>query len=102
MLNGKKVVALLPIKANSERVKGKNFRMLSGMPLFKWILDTLLSVKEIDQVAINTDDRNLLKEYVLLEKERLLMRNRDKYIKGEVVSMTLVVESDSKSVRRSI
>ena len=47
MLNGKKVVALLPIKANSERVKGKNFRMFSGKPLFKWILDTLLSIKDI-------------------------------------------------------
>jgi CMP-N-acetylneuraminic acid synthetase len=28
----KKIVALLPMKANSERVKGKNFRDLAGKP----------------------------------------------------------------------
>ena len=39
-----KIVALLPMKANSERVVGKNFRDFNGKPLFRWILDTLLSV----------------------------------------------------------
>ena len=42
-----KIVALLPMKANSERVKGKNFREFNGKPLFRWILDTLLAVEEI-------------------------------------------------------
>ena len=51
----KKVIALLPMKANSERVKGKNFRELAGKPLFKWILDELLAVPAIDKVVINTD-----------------------------------------------
>ena len=45
-----RIVALLPMKANSERVKGKNFREFCGKPLFKWILDTLLEVTEIDQL----------------------------------------------------
>jgi len=34
-----KIVALLPMKANSNRVKGKNFRDLEGKPLFRLILD---------------------------------------------------------------
>ena len=37
-----KLIAILPMKANSERVKGKNFKILGEKPLFKWILDTLL------------------------------------------------------------
>ena len=45
MSNSKpRIVALLPMKANSERVKGKNFRLFNGKPLFQWVLDTLLSV----------------------------------------------------------
>jgi CMP-N-acetylneuraminic acid synthetase len=97
MLKGKKVVALLPIKANSERVKGKNFRMLSGKPLFKWILDTLLSINEIDQVVINTDARHLFEEGGLVEHDRLLLRDRKKEIQGDSVSMNFVLEDDINS-----
>ena len=42
---GKRVVALLPMKAHSERVVGKNFRNLAGQPLFRWIMNTLLSIR---------------------------------------------------------
>ena len=48
----KKIVALLPMKANSERVKGKNFRDFNGKPLFRWTLDTLLANEEIDKIII--------------------------------------------------
>jgi CMP-N-acetylneuraminic acid synthetase len=47
-----RIVALLPMKANSERVRGKNFREFNGKPLFRWILDTLLSVEEIDRFSL--------------------------------------------------
>ena len=56
----KRVVALLPMKANSERVKGKNFKNFGGKPLFKWVLDTLISIDLIDEVIINTDARDKL------------------------------------------
>lgn len=102
MLNGKKVVALLPIKANSERVKGKNFRMLSGKPLFKWILDTLLSIQEIDQIVINTDARYLFEECGLEEDEKVLLRDRKKEIQGDSVSMNLVLEDDINSINADI
>ena len=42
-----KVVALMPMKANSERVRGKNFRDFGGKPLFRWMLDTLKSVSRL-------------------------------------------------------
>jgi len=50
-----KKVALLPIKANSDRIKRKNFRYIAGRPLFQWILDTLLSIEDIDLIGTNTD-----------------------------------------------
>ena len=71
-----KVVALLPMKANSERVKGKNFRLFAGKPLFRWILDTLLTVHEIDKIVINTDARYILEENGLTESEKVMIRSR--------------------------
>ena len=52
-----KIVALLPMKANSERVIGKNFKSFCGKPLYRWMLDTLISVEAIDKIVINTDAR---------------------------------------------
>ena len=97
-----KVVALLPMKANSERVKGKNFRQFNKKPLFRWILDTLLEVAEIDQVVINTDARHILAENGLTDSERVMIRDRKPEIYGDMVSMNLVLADDVKNVDADI
>jgi len=95
MTNGKpRIVALLPMKAHSERVKDKNFRNFCGKPLFRWILDTLMSIDEIDRIVINTDARHILAEKGLTETDRILIRDRKSEICGDCVSMNLILEDD--------
>lgn len=99
MLSAKpRVVALLPMKANSDRVKGKNFRDFCGKPLFRWVLDTLLEVEEIDQVVINTDARQILADNGLVESDRIVIRDRKPEICGDFVSMNLVLADDVANV----
>lgn len=93
-----KVVALLPMKGNSERVKGKNFRAFNGKPLFRWILDTLLSLDFIDRVVINTDAEGLLREHGLPDDPKILIRDRKKAICGDHVSMNLVIQDDIENI----
>ena len=93
-----KVVALLPMKAHSERVVGKNFRHFNGKPLFRWILDTLLSVEQIDRVVINTDARTILAEHGLVDTPRITIRDRKPEICGDFVSMNLVLADDVANV----
>jgi CMP-N-acetylneuraminic acid synthetase len=93
-----KIVALLPMKANSVRVNGKNFREFCGKPLFRWILDTLLEVKEIDQIIINTDARHILAENGLVDTDRITIRDRKAEICGDHVSMNLVLADDIANV----
>ena len=46
-----KTVAFVPIKLNSERLPMKNIRpFTNGQPLISYILKTLLTVKEIDEI----------------------------------------------------
>jgi len=92
-------IALLPLKAHSARVSGKNFRNFAGKPLFRWILDTLLEVKEIDRIVINTDARDLLAERGLFETDRILIRDRKPEICGDFVSMNLVIADDLENVQ---
>jgi CMP-N-acetylneuraminic acid synthetase len=82
------------MKANSQRVKGKNFRPLHGKPLFKWILDALLNLDEIDQVIINTDARHILAENGLESSDRVLIRDRKPELCGDLTSMNLILADD--------
>lgn len=93
-----RTVALLPMKAHSARVSGKNFRDFCGKPLFRWILDTLLSVDEIDQIVINTDARDILASHGLVDTDRILIRDRKPEICGDFVSMNLVLADDLANV----
>jgi len=97
-MNKLKTVALLPMKANSERVPGKNFKIFAGRPLFQWILETLLEINEIERVVINTDAREILSANGLEETERILIRDRKPDLQGDLVSMNRIIEDDLAAV----
>src|SRR5271169_698748 len=50
-----KLVALVPMRHHSQRVPGKNYRLLAGKPLFHHIIETLLAVREINAIVVDTD-----------------------------------------------
>jgi CMP-N-acetylneuraminic acid synthetase len=89
-----KIVALLPMKAHSERVPGKNFREFCEKPLYRWILDTLLSLSEVSTVAINTDAHRELAATGLVEDERVQLRERPQELRGDAVSMNRILADD--------
>ena len=92
------ITALVPIKGHSSRVPGKNFKNFCGKPLFKWIIDNLLDCKEIDQIVINTDARELLYESGLVDSDRIYVRDRPSEICGDEVSMNVIIKDDLKHV----
>lgn len=93
-----RTVALLPMKAHSARVTGKNFRSFAGKPLFRWILDSLLAAPEIELIVVNTDARSILAEHGLVDTDRILIRDRRPEICGDFVSMNLVLADDLAAV----
>jgi CMP-N-acetylneuraminic acid synthetase len=102
MLMVERIVALLPMKAHSERVQGKNFRLFNGKPLFRWILDSLLSVESISVVVINTDARSILAEHGLYDSERIVIRDRRPELCGDFVSMNRILADDVAAVPADI
>lgn len=88
------LVALLPMKANSERVVGKNFKNFCGKPLFRWMLDNLLEIDRVDAVVINTDAEKLLRKHGLRDDPRILIHDRPREICGDLVSMNRIIEND--------
>jgi len=101
----RKIVALVPMKAHSARVESKNFRNLAGKPLYRWILEALLSLGEIDRIVINTDARAQLAETGLEHGHsngRLVIRDRKDEICGDFVSMNHVLADDIENVESDI
>ncbi len=88
-----KVIALLPIKENSERVKGKNFKEICGKPLYQWILETLLKCERVSQIVVNTDSDKLI---TTLKKHYPTVKTvlRPNYLRGELVPMNDIISHD--------
>ena len=55
-----KIVALVPMRHHSQRVPGKNYRTLGGVPLFHHIIKTLINVPEIAEIAVDTDSPDVI------------------------------------------
>lgn len=56
MINGFRLVALMPMRHDSERVPGKNYRPFGdGRPLFHHMVEVLSACSQIDRIVIDTD-----------------------------------------------
>ncbi len=54
------ITALVPMRHHSQRVPGKNYRLLDGRPLYQHILSTLLNVPELTQIVVDTDSPDVI------------------------------------------
>jgi len=80
-----KIYALIPIKHNSERVPGKNYKDFNGKPLFFWIINTLLTSTFIDKIIIDTDSptiKELVPKHFSDTMERIIIYDRPEHLHG--------------------
>lgn len=85
-----KTVAVIPMKLNNERLPNKNTKLFSnGKPLCSYIFNTLLKVKEIDEIYVFCSDEKI-KEYLPIEIKFL---KRDISLDRNVSTMNDVLKS---------
>lgn len=85
----KKVDVILPMRAGSQRIVNKNVRPLNGIPLYKYIMNTLLDTKLVDKIVINTDIQKILDEYK--NNSKIITIPRSENLR-ENVNMNWVIE----------
>ncbi len=54
-----KTACFIPVKANSERVKGKNFKVLCGTPLYQRIINHAIEANCFDDIFVDTDSEEV-------------------------------------------
>lgn len=84
------VAALVPMRHSSERVKGKNYRILGDRPLYAHIVSTLLAVPEVDQVVIDTDSETIM-EQVAADFPQVTVLVRPEHLRAGEIPMNDVL-----------
>lgn len=56
MINGKRVLAIIPARGRSKGLPGKNIKELCGKPLIAWSIERAKVCSNIDRVVVSTDD----------------------------------------------
>jgi len=93
-MNIKKIVALIPMRHHSQRVPGKNYRPLAGKPLFFHILETIVSVPEIDQIIIDTDSPTI-QDYLKKDFSKVVVLNRPENLRADDIPMNEILMYDT-------
>lgn len=52
-------IALIPARAGSKGIPGKNKKLLAGKPLVQWTIEAALNAKSIDKTFVTTDDADV-------------------------------------------
>ena len=61
MINGKRVIAVIPARSGSKGLPGKNTKPLCGKPLIAWSIKEALKSKHIDEICVSTDSEEIIK-----------------------------------------
>ena len=90
-----KIVAFVPMKLNSQRVKNKNIKEFdNGKPLCTYILNTLKSVSNIDEIYVYCSDEKV-KKYL---PEGIKFLKRSEKLDGQTVKINEVLKSFANDV----
>ena len=59
MINSKRAIAIIPARAGSQGLPGKNIRELCGKPLIAWTIDKAKKSQYLDEVVVTTDSEEI-------------------------------------------
>ena len=76
MIKNKKLLAIVPVRADSQRVKNKNLKRFAGTNLLEIKLKNLKQIKDIDEILVSSDSSKMLK---IAKKLKLSTHKREKY-----------------------
>jgi CMP-N-acetylneuraminic acid synthetase len=85
------------MRHHSERVPGKNYRLLAGRPLFHHILSTLMACEMIQEIVVDTDSPTII-EGVRENFPQVRVLERPHHLRGDHVPMNEVLIYDTSQI----
>jgi len=78
------IVAIIPARKSSKRLKNKNSKLLGKKKLFQWSLDLAKNIKIFSEIIVTTDSTQI---YNSLNKEKCIKNLRPKKLSGDKVNL---------------
>ena len=94
----KKIIALVPMRHNSQRVPGKNYRPLAGKPLYQHIIETLLNTPEIAEVLVDTDSAPVI-DGLRRDFPQVRVLERPEHLRADTIPMNEILSYDTAQVQ---
>lgn len=96
-----KIAAIVPMRHSSERVPGKNYRVLGDRPLYQHIIQSLLNVPEIAEVVIDTDSPTIMED-AAATFPTVRMLERPDHLRGGEIPMNDVLLNSVRAVEADL
>ena len=97
----KKIVALVPMRHHSQRVPGKNYRLIAGKPLYAHIIETLLLVPEVSAILVDTDSDVIL-DGLAKDYPDVICHRRPEALRADDISMNEILIHDTVQVEADL
>lgn len=91
------IAALVPMRHNSQRVPGKNYRPLAGKPLYRHIIETLLAVPEITSITVDTDSEPVIAG-LRRDFPQVRLITRPEHLRAPEIPMNEILAHDTAQV----
>ena len=75
------ILAIIPARSGSKRIKKKNVKILSGKPLISYTIEAAIKSKYLDKIIVSSDSEevlNIAKQFNTETIKRLKILSRDK------------------------
>ena len=86
------------MRHHSQRVPGKNYRLLAGKPLFHHIIETLLAVPEFSEIVADTDSEPVM-DGLRQHFPHVKIINRPGYLRADDIPMNDILIHDTDQVQ---
>lgn len=92
-----RLVALVPMRHHSERVPGKNYRLVAGRPLYAYILETLLACPEVDRIVVDTDSPPV-RDGIGRDYPQVQLLERPEHLRSGEIPINSIIAHDIEAV----
>ena len=94
----KKILAIVPARSGSQRLKNKNILKLIDKPLINWTIYAALNSKFIDDIVVTTNSEKIIKTVKNFSKNILFIK-RPEYLSTSNASSEAVVMHSIKKLK---
>ncbi|WP_340300686.1 acylneuraminate cytidylyltransferase family protein [Roseobacter sp. HKCCD5988] len=98
MINGKRVLAIVPARGGSKGIKNKNLLKINGKSLLEHVATVVGSIDEIDKCIVSTDSHHIVKDAVKHGLSAPFMRPKE--ISGDFIGDWEVIHHALLEVER--